>query len=841
MSSATDQIESLRQQVARLQRQLDALRQSEEAGNSLEPQTALRQAHAFHLALIDGVAEGICACYVIEEFPYVRFAHWNRRMSQITGYTMEEINRLGWYQTLYPDAETSNRAAQRMERMRAGDHLVAEEWEIVRKDGERRTIAISTTFIHTEDGRPAVAAMMQDVSQRKQAERALLESQHENELLLESIPDMLLRVQRDGTYLSFKPATGFRPWKYDTQVVGKNIRDSIPPDIARRALELVEKAIDTELPQQMEVCLATEGGQLYRDVRIVPSANEQALIIIRDVTREKKATLAYSQSQHENKLLLAAIPDLLIRMRGDGTFVWAKAPPDFPLLMPLDDTIGKQMHDILPAEIADPAMKHIRSALATQAIETFQYVLPFDDGTTHWEARVIPSDEDEVLVIVRDVTQRRRAEVQRDNYVRLTEAIRRVQSQYISRRSAQELYDDVLKELIALTESEYGFIGEVLTSEEGEPYLRTLAMTDLAWNETPPADGDSAAPPRQEFPGADALFGQLLRTQDAVILNNPAKDSHAGGVPEEHPAWHSFLGVPITQDGQVIGVAGLSNRPGGFDATLVEYVQPFLSTCASLVAAHRHQAQRLAAEQLLSQQESQLAHATRLKTLGEMVAAMAHEMTQPLAAISNYAAAATMQASRLPGGTALDIDTWLERISEQSARGGEIIERLRRFAKRSEPQFEPAALDGIVVEAIKLVDFHMRRHGSAAELVVTGKPFEVTVDRIQIQQVIVNLISNACEAMSAAENGGNTVKITLTYDEADAIISIKDDGPGIEPAAHDRVFDPFVTTKPDGIGMGLAICRSVIEAHSGQIWHTCNSTRGTTFHVRLTNKTNSIP
>ena len=822
MNTATEQIEVLRKQVAQLRQQLN------DGANTIQ---ALRQSSDFRHALIDGVAEGICACYAVEEFPFVRFSHWNRRMSDITGYTMDEINRLGWYQTLYPDPEVSQRAAQRMEKMRAGDHLIAEEWEITRKDGTSSTVAISTTFIQTEDGIPAVAAIMQDVSQRKQAERALFDSQRENELLLETIPDMLLRVDRNGTYLSHKPATGFLPWRRDDDVVGENIRDSVPQEIAERALALVEKAIDTKTPQQLDISLEKNGQRLYRDVRIVPSKNEQALIIIRDVTNEKSASLAFSKSQHENKLLLAAIPDLLVRLRGDGTFIWARAPEDFPLLMPLDDTIGKSIDEVLPPALAKQTSDHLQASLATQTIQTFQYVLPFDEGHLHWEARLVPSGEDEVLAIIRDITQRRTAELQRDNYIRLTEAIRRIQSQYISRRSSKEHYEQILRELIALTESEFGFLGEAVMSDGGVPYLHTLATTSINPSETAPALDPETRQQRSEI---DTPGTQALLTHHTVISNNPTKDEEFGDWPSNFPPLQSFLRAPVIYDGQTIGVVGLANRKGGFDEALVEYVQPFLATCASLLAAHRHQAERRAAELRQNQQESQLAHATRLKSLGEMVAAMAHEMTQPLAAISNYAEAAKMQVAQLPGGTALDAVAWLEKVSEQSSRGGEIIERLRRFAKRSEPEFEPASLDEIVKDAIKLVDFHMRRHGSAAEFNVTGRPFEVAVDRIQIQQVIVNLLSNACEAMSDAEKSRKIVKLSLTYQDADAIMSVEDDGTGIDPSEHHRIFEPFVSTKSDGIGMGLAICRSVMEAHGGQIWHTPNSPQGTTFHVRLT-------
>jgi PAS domain S-box-containing protein len=140
----------------------------------------LLEESAFREAVTKRAAEGICVCHAIEEHPYVEFTVWNEHMREITGYTMGEINHLGWYQTVYPDPEVRERAIERMERMRQGDDLVADEWEITRKDGLKRLMAISTSVITTEGDKSHVLALMHDITQEKktQAEReSLLKSQ----------------------------------------------------------------------------------------------------------------------------------------------------------------------------------------------------------------------------------------------------------------------------------------------------------------------------------------------------------------------------------------------------------------------------------------------------------------------------------------------------------------------------------------------------------------------------------------------------------------------------------------------------------------------------------------
>lgn len=135
----------------------------------LRHEATLRSVSAFQAAVIRTAAEGICVCSTIPVFPYVSFSIWNQRMVELTGYTLDEINRLGWYQTMYPDPLVSQRAQERMERMRHGDDLRNEEWQIIRKDGECRTISISTSVVESEHGRQAVVALIQDVTERQRA------------------------------------------------------------------------------------------------------------------------------------------------------------------------------------------------------------------------------------------------------------------------------------------------------------------------------------------------------------------------------------------------------------------------------------------------------------------------------------------------------------------------------------------------------------------------------------------------------------------------------------------------------------------------------------------------
>ncbi|MFH1973999.1 MAG: sensor domain-containing diguanylate cyclase [Pseudomonadota bacterium] len=153
----------------------------------------LSQAYSFSSAIIDNISEGLCVCHETTEYPFVKFTIWNDRMTEITGYTMDEINRMGWYQTLYPDHELQARAIERMKRMRQSKDLSSEEWEITRADGNKRVLSISSSVVESGDGVAHILALMQDITERKRMEE---------EVLTLSITDQLTGLYNRRGFLS---------------------------------------------------------------------------------------------------------------------------------------------------------------------------------------------------------------------------------------------------------------------------------------------------------------------------------------------------------------------------------------------------------------------------------------------------------------------------------------------------------------------------------------------------------------------------------------------------------------------------------------------------------------
>jgi two-component system sensor histidine kinase TtrS len=243
--------------------------------------------------------------------------------------------------------------------------------------------------------------------------------------------------------------------------------------------------------------------------------------------------------------------------------------------------------------------------------------------------------------------------------------------------------------------------------------------------------------------------------------------------------------------------------------------------------------ERKQAEDRARQWQEQLTHASRLNTMGEMAAGIAHELNQPLATIMNYAEACTLA---IQGGKASN-DKLLDNLEEvvgQAGRAGEIIRRLRSFVRRQEPHRSSVDVNNAVREVVHFVESEAHLSGVQIRLDLATKKPRVLGDPIEIQQVILNLLRNALEAMDESRDGKRVLTVRTSSAENGAVeVSISDTGRGIPAEAMGRLFEPFQTTKPDGLGLGLAISRSIIEAHGGHLTATHNPDRGMTFRFTL--------
>jgi PAS domain S-box-containing protein len=239
------------------------------------------------------------------------------------------------------------------------------------------------------------------------------------------------------------------------------------------------------------------------------------------------------------------------------------------------------------------------------------------------------------------------------------------------------------------------------------------------------------------------------------------------------------------------------------------------------------------ADMEVEQRRKEVTHLTRVAILGELSGALAHELNQPLTAILSNAQAAQRLLERDPLDLAM-VREILDDVVTDDLRAGEVIARLRALLKKGEASFQPLDLNDVATEVLGLARSELiDRHVAVSTLLAPGLP-NVLGDRVQLQQVMLNLLLNACEAMSIRTFAERALTVSTALDGDGLLLaSIADRGSGVPPDAADRLFEPFFTTKPQGLGLGLSICRSIIAAHGGRLWADNNLDGGATFTFAL--------
>jgi two-component system sensor kinase FixL len=338
---------------------------------------------------------------------------------------------------------------------------------------------------------------------------------------------------------------------------------------------------------------------------------------------------------------------------------------------------------------------------------------------------------------------------------------------------------------------------------------------------------DAEATIRSFNPAAERLFGygadEVVGRNVSTLMPEPYASRHDGYL-------RHYL---ETGERRIIGigreVAGLRKNGETFPMELAVGEVRFMG--ASLFAGFvRDISQRKEAAERLAELRAELIHVSRLSAMGEMASVLAHELNQPLTAVANYAQAAR----RLHGTEAADrgrIQELLEKAVQQAGRAGQIIHRLRQFLAKGETERRLEPVNQLIREASDLALVGAASQGIEVRFdLAQGLP-PILIDRIQIHQVVTNLIRNSVDALVAAPRREIALESSLRGDEVE--VRVADTGPGLTPEIRARLFEPFVTTKATGMGIGLSICRSIVDAHQGRIWASDKPGGGTVFHLAL--------
>jgi PAS domain S-box-containing protein len=252
-----------------------------------------------------------------------------------------------------------------------------------------------------------------------------------------------------------------------------------------------------------------------------------------------------------------------------------------------------------------------------------------------------------------------------------------------------------------------------------------------------------------------------------------------------------------------------------------------------LTEQKRAEAEARESERRYREMQMEVAHANRVATMGQLTASIAHEVNQPIAAaVTNAQAALRWLGARPPDLE--EVRQALDRIVKDANRAGDVIGRIREIIKKAPPRKDRVDINEAIREVIEFTRGEAAKHGASVQTALGEGLPPIEADRVQLQQVVLNLIINAVQAMGAVAQGPRALFIATSPAEPNGVlVAVKDSGPGLDPESLERLFDSFYTTKPGGLGMGLSICRSIIEAHGGRLWVTANLPQGAIFHFTM--------
>ena len=398
---------------------------------------------------------------------------------------------------------------------------------------------------------------------------------------------------------------------------------------------------------------------------------------------------------------------------------------------------------------------------------------------------------------------------------------------------SDEAFDAMLSYVLDISESEYGFIGEVLQTEEGKPYLKTHAITNIAWNKETREFYDENAPKGMEFYNLKTLFGQVMETEESVIANSPYDDPRRGGLPEGHPPLNHFLGIPIKKEGELVGMMGISNRPGGYDESVIELLSAYVHTCANLIVALRTEKARKAGLIQLEEKNEELEEVN--KSLDSYVYRVSHDLKAPL---NNVESMIKMIDSIQEMDKTPFFNQIMDNMKLSTSKLKKTVLDLLKLSK-VERQIKQNSKWISIEEAIKDTLNILKPDISEAKALIhiNVQVSKVFMDPVDFDSILTNFISNSIKYRKSTEQLKMNVSVNEVSNGNYQII-FKDNGIGIDLKKYKhKMFKIFERLHNDenieGTGVGLYMVKQIVKGYNGDISIESELGEGVKFVVTL--------
>jgi PAS domain S-box-containing protein len=741
--------------------------------------------------------------------------YWNRGAKELYGWDKNEIVGKTSHEvleTLFPvPLADINRTL-----------LATGRWEgqlvHTKRDGTRVVAASRWALQRDEHGNPAgVLETNNDITEQRRAEEALRDSEEQWRAVFENNPTMYFMIDAAGTILSVN-AFGAEQLGYTAgELVGRPVldifHDADHPAVQRNiiaCLDHVGRALSGEFRK-----LRKDGTIIW--VRgttraMLLKGRAVVLVVCDDVNERRRAEEALRNTEQRLTTVIANSPLILFAFDRAGIFTLSEGKGLDALGLKPGEGVGRSVFDVYRDQ------PHVIAALhRALAGDPFSGIVELGDVVFDTHYRPFFDERGAVAGVngvAIDITERRRAE--RD----LRESERKFRN--IFETVGVSIWEQDFSEVKAAIDHlkargvrdfrEY-------TAEHRDFVRRAISMVKISDVNQATVELFRAKSKAELLTTLERVF--VPETED-VFRGELIAIAEGRTSFEAETTLRTLAGEPLT----VLFTATLPPPPSRLDRVLV--------TITDITERKR-------AEDALQKAEAQLAHVTRLTTMGELAASIAHEVNQPLAAIvADANASLNWLATANPDLE--QVREALAAVAKDAHRAADVVQRIRQLATKTGPRKVPLDVNDVVRDVLSLLRSELRQHDVMLAVNLVSELPPVVGDRVQLQQVILNLVINGVEAMAGVKGRPRQLSIWCEPHPPGAIlIGVRDGGVGLDPQAADRIFDAFYTTKPQGLGMGLSISRSIIEAHGGRLWARANDAHGATFEFTLPTSEQAIP